>query len=239
MNKTLLLICSFFACIYLQGQTSGHFIIRLDGNYNENSNANALQWVNSYEATTKNGEISLSVGYLYHKWLFGAGFEYGHMKTNSQGGLYYQMQGITFADTQESFISIEMASLSMNSIGGKLYTSYYLPLCKNLYFTPAFYVGLGKIKGTNSSVIFSDRDLNEDGILSTSSSLWEYERDISNPYLAMQLSPELTWFFSDHFGINLQTGGFGFMVVDYDWENSTKQINFNPANWNLGVLLKF
>ncbi|MCL1941953.1 MAG: hypothetical protein FWF54_00140 [Candidatus Azobacteroides sp.] len=54
----------------------------------------------------------------------------------------------------------------------------------------------------------------------------------------MQLSPELTCFFSNHFGLNIQMGGLGISIVDSDWSNSSKQINFNPAFWKLGILFK-
>lgn len=65
-----------------------------------------------------------------------------------------------------------------------------------------------------------------------------YRQDISMPYFYAQLSPELTWFFSTRFGLNLQMGGLGINIIDSDWKNSTKQLNFNPSFWKLGVVFK-
>ena len=225
MKKIIISISCLLACICLYGQVNENgFVFRLDGNYNATTTSNALQYVNAYNAKSKNGNASVSIGYLHRHWLLGLGFEYNHSKTETVGSL------VAFSTSTSAFT--EKNDISLNSYGQILYTNYYLPVWNSLYFTPGFYLGYGNIKGNNSRYVAS-----------TTTEPWSvqlrsYEDKISSCYFYMQLSPELAWFFSNHFGLYLQMGGLGISAVDFDWSNSSKQINFNPSFWKLGLLFK-
>jgi hypothetical protein len=243
MNKTILLISSLLAGICLYGQTSKNgLVIRLDGNYNETATDNRLQYVNQYNAKSKNGNFLLSAGYKYGNWLWGLGFEYARNKTETNGQLFEYLR-ISEMEIR-TFAFAEQSTVTLNTYGGTFYVSRYLPIGRNLYFTPGFYLGYGKIKGdysgtSMSAIPYSTSSASD---LSTSTvgsvDIVNYERPVSVPYFYMQLSPELTWFFSNRFGLNLQMGGLGISVVDFKWKESTKQINFNLSLWKLGILFK-
>ena len=232
--------------IYLHKQiNSNGFVFRLNGNYNETNTDNMLQNINAYSAVNKTGNVSLSAGYMRQHWLFGLSFEYSRNKTIADGVSSYKQ--LLFDEQQSKIVmsaSRERSNVTSNMYGGMLYTNYYLPIYRNLYFTPGFYLGYGHIKGdysglaasrllivdNNSSSIYLS---NATGTLNTA-----YEGKISSNYFYTQLSPELTWFFSNRFGLNLQAGGLGINVIDSDWRNASKQINFNPSFWKLGILFK-
>ena len=119
-----------------------------------------------------------------------------------------------------------------------------MPVWRNLYFTPGFYLGYGTIGGNNTGTVAYRTLLNPipefqltEGDSPTSYA-GGYEIKISSNYFYVQLSPELTWFFSNRIGLNIQTGRLGINVIDSDWRNSSKQINFNPSFWKLGIILK-
>ena len=242
MNKTILLTICLFAAVCLQGQVNENgFVIRLDGNYNETTTSNLLQYINVYGAKSKDGNISVSTGYLCQNWLFGLGFEYIRNKSNVFGNVTYKKYVTGYNDIIEYNTSLEANTVNLNGYGGVFYISRYLPVWRNLYFTPGFYVGCGNIKRDNSGIVgftqlfAPDIGISIVGPLSFASI---YKKQKSSEYFYMQLSPELTWFFSKRFGLNIQMGGLGINIIDSDWKNSSKQINFNPAFWKLGVLFK-
>ena len=233
MHKIILLATCFFAglCLYGQESESG-FVIRLDGNYNETTSSNMLQFINANNTVNKGGNVSLSAGYMYKHWLFGLGFEYSREKATASGLLYDQASA-----------SMEQSKATLNMYGGMLYTNYYFQIYRNLYFTPGFYIGYGNIKGDYSGTVASLPSASDymidyplDG--SAGSSYYEYRKEISSNYFYMQLSLELVWFFSNRFALNAQLGGLSIGVIDFDWSNSSKQINFNPSFWKLGILFK-
>jgi hypothetical protein len=233
MNRTILSAICFLAGIYLHGQVNSNgFVLRFGGNYNETTASNALRSVIGYNAKTKDGSMSLSAGYLYKRWLFDLGFEYTHNKTEASG---------QFAALSESSASmfVEQGTISLNSHGGLLSTNYFIPVLHNLYFTPGFYLGFGAINGNNSGITASQTlpVVSGDWTLQKASPayLQEYDVKISSNYFYMRLSPELTWFFTDHFGLNVQMGGLGINNVDSGWN---KQISFNPALWTFGIIFK-
>ena len=256
MQKTILLVICLFTGIHLYGQVNENgFVIRLDGNFNETTTGNTLQYVNSYDFKSKNRSISASLGYMYRHWLFGLGFEYNRNKSDVQGGLFQELgydgygeYGYGYGSSPENPIlninsSYELGTVTLNSYGGMLYANRYIPLYHNLYFTPGFYLGYGAIKGNysgdivTSSFVSFPNDYISYGSLQ-SMKYETYEQNTSFPYFYMQLSPELTWFFSNHFGLSVQMGGIGITVVDSDWRNSSKQIDFNPSLWKLGLIFK-
>jgi len=227
--------------IYLHRQiNSNGFVFRLNGNYNETNTDNMLHNINAYSAVSKTGNVSLSAGYMRQHWLFGLGFEYSRNKTIADGTLYERLY-----DEQSRIVTTafrEQSEVTLNMYGGMFYTNYYLSIYRNLYFTPGFYLGCGHIKG-NYSRLTGARQLifKEENSLSVylkETPITDYEGKISSNYFYTQLSPELTWFFSNRFGLNLQAGGLGIDVIDSDWRNASKQINFNPSFWKLGILFK-
>ncbi|MDR1610337.1 MAG: hypothetical protein LBS08_02365 [Candidatus Symbiothrix sp.] len=237
MKKTILLINCIFAIACSYGQVSDNgLVIRLDGNYNETSNSNLLQSVNSYSAASKEGGFLLSAGYKYRNWVWGLGFEYTRSKTEALGQLF------EFTEEALEAAFAEQSAVTLNAYGGALYVSRYVPIWRNLYFTPGFYLGYGRVNGDYSGTVISIATIPVPAYAGLSSVtkpiVRGYEQSNDVPYFYTQLSPELTWFFSDHFGVNLQTGGLGITVVDSDWENSAKQVNFNPSLWKLGIVIK-
>jgi len=173
------------------------------------------------------------------------GFEYNRSKSEIFGLLYdlrYEENSVSEVPRKKrENIFYEGTENTLNGYGGVFYVSRYLPIWRKLYFTPAFYLGYGSIKG-DCSMRYLSVDLIElfPQISSTFPSFpfSSYENKISSDYFYMQLSPELTWFVSNHFGLNVQMGGMGINVVDFDWKNNRKQINFNPSFWKLGIVFK-
>ena len=247
MCKTILLAAGLFTAICLYGQENENgFIFRLDGNYNETATSNALQYVNAYNAESRNGNVSVSAGYLYQHWRVGLGFEYNRSKSTILGELVEE-RPIAVSETGLSVMSsifLEQNAVRLNSYGGLFSVNRYLPVWRNLYFTPGFYLGYGRITGnyTGTVVLYQGLLSPIPGILYDLSDMQNYagsyEQDISQSYFYMQLSPELTWFFSKHFALNIQMGGAGIDVIDFEWSNSSKQINFNPSFWKLGIVFK-
>ena len=235
-NKTFFLIGFFLISFCSYGQICDScFVFRLNGAYNESATNNALSY-NYNGAKSKNGGVFLSVERVFKCWGIGAGFEYNRNKTEAIAQFYKP------SETTATLLA-EDRTVTLNMYGGALYITHYLPVWRNLYLTPGFYLGCGAIKGDSEGVFISTSSYpttitdNPDYQNSTNF-VTGYKQDISMIYFYMQLSPELTWLFSTHFGLNLQMGGFRIDVLDSDWKNSTKQINFNPSFWKLGILFK-
>jgi len=239
-NKTFFLIGFLLVSFYSYAQMCDScFVFRLDGAYNESTTNNALSY-NYNGAKSKNGGVFLSVGRVFKRWGIGAGFEYNRNKTEAIAQFYKP------SETTATLLA-EDRTVTLNMYGGALYVTHYLPVWRNLYFTPGFYVSYGVIKGDSEGIFISKEKYPTTVLSEPAYQNWTlgspvfvtgYKQDISMTYFYMQLSPELTWLFSTHFGLNLQMGGFRIDVLDSDWKNSTKQINFNPSFWKLGILFK-
>lgn len=123
MNKTILLTCTLLVSVCLYGQVNENgFVIRLNGNYNEENSGNTLQYVNAYNVKSKNGNVSITAGYLYQHWLFGLGFEYNHSKTESRGELLELSNSVAGGtSTTNMSLFMEQNIVPLNMYGGTFF----------------------------------------------------------------------------------------------------------------------
>jgi hypothetical protein len=210
-------------------------LIKLSGGYIEEQGTNGLMNINSYSGENKSWNIGVTVGYaLNQNWEMGVGFSYTGQRLQSSGTDFFMEEtGSLFA---------EEAKLSVYRPTGIVYAGYNAKIFKRLYFSSFFYANIGRNNGDWEALNISISDIPVDnpiGSLGYVSSVHLENRDISTSYLGLQVSPELTLYLSDKFGINLRLGGVGVDVNDGDWDEKQVFANFNPKYWQLGFVLGF
>lgn len=132
---------------------------------------------------------------------FSAGLEYNRfVKDNIRVGI-----GVNYASVGQSESDDKTNTLIIAPS-----VAYYLPIAKNLYYTPGLTVGYAS-KGVNS----------------------EYEEDL-NGYVAGLSLLSFEYRYSDKFAVNLNIGSFQYGSLSYDdGDDDDRNISFNSQTLNI------
>jgi hypothetical protein len=85
-------------------------------------------------------------------------------------------------------------------------------------------------KNTNDHIIIADQ------YLLPYSRVYEESSDFD--LFKVEIIPELTYFISSRFGLSQGLGGIEYSMLDWETDNSSRIINFNPVNWRFGIKVK-
>ncbi len=226
MKKNLLILLIIFSTLELYSQIDkGNVIVSVDGNYNKTINTNGVEADNN---TIKGQYLSVgaSIGYfLMDNFVIGIGLDYDWNKENR----LYEMT-LIYKYFQEEEMNIKFRTFIPN-----LYFGYYYLITNKLYFNTNIKFSYGKIKNEINS-IYSGFDI----ITDTGSN---YVRIPPNQYtekdfFSTKISPEMIYFISSKFSICLNLGGLGYSIIDWNNNNSSWTIDFNPIYWRLGIKMK-
>ena len=86
-------------------------------------------------------------------------------------------------------------------------------------------------KNTNDHIIIADQ------YLLPYSRVYEESSDFD--LFKVEIIPELTYFISSRFGLSQGLGGIEYSMLDWETDNSSRIINFNPVNWRFGIKVKY
>lgn len=230
MKRTVLLalIAFSFSSIHLIAQTdNGKFIFSMEGNYQKTASENGT-FINKTSAQSKNTNVGITIGYfITNRFVAGIGLDYFWVN-----------------ETRTSFLALdqnynmEVQKIKLSTFAPSIYFNYYIPVLPNLYFNSRLKFNYGKIKSDLSSarasmVPYEPYNLTESLPYSQSSGTIE-----NLEFFDARFSPELSWFFSSRLGLYLGLGGLEYSISEWESDNSSFSINFNPSNWRLGVTFK-
>ncbi len=226
MNRIIItLLCIFSLNAYSQIE-NGKFLISLDGNFNKSGTESGVQ-NNSLVSQGKYLDLGTTVGYFVtDNFIIGAGFNYVWSDEDRTS----QFSNLT------SFIQAETMNIKSHTYLVDVYGGYYYQICNKLYFNTNLKFSFGKTKVENKNMFVSS-EIYTPGVISergTGSICCSWDGDSDTDCFSVELLPELTYFVTPKFGLNLGLGGVGFAMADWDKDNTSWLVNFNPSYWRLG-----
>lgn len=227
MNKIIVtLLCVFSLNAYSQIE-EGKVLISFDGNFNKSGTESGVR-TNSQVSQGKYLDLGTTVGYFVTKnFIIGAGFNYG-WSDEDRISMFSNIS--TYA--QQEAMNIKSRTYLVNAYGG-----YYYQICDKFYFNTNLKFGFGKAKAENkntfvSAVHYADNVIVDGSELGSQNISWDGDSDTD--CFSVEVLPELSYFVTPKFGLNLGLGGVGFAMADWDKDNTSWLVNFNPTYWRLG-----
>ena len=219
---------------------SSSVIIRLNGGYADIDLSNGVASLGGVASNTSSWNVGFSLGLVVNKkWEVGLGFDYMKQKTTAESQI----------SIPTMFLSYQETDTKVNIYMGKLYLSGYWRLFNRFYFNPIFSTNIGKAAGFQkySEIVGHNNDISnpdpnhfsQDPILMDIFISERKRNNISFNYFSLSLSPAFSYYFTQHFGLNLETGCFQFSTVDWEWDNKRWLANINPEYWRLGIFVSF
>lgn len=230
MKKLLLLTVTILSTLHLFSQTEkGEIIISLDGNYRQSTTENGVTH-NQNMTEGKYLDIGTSIGYFINSRLIaGIGLDYNWDKEVRENSLMIN-----------SYYQTEVTNVKSNVFLPNMYLGYYYPITTNLYINANLKFSYGKIKSeydtflagsaynpSNTSIELTD-DYSASGQEGTS----------KVDFFSVDIIPELTYFFSSIFSIYVGLGGVSYSLLEWDTDNSSWIVNFNPSYWKTGIKIR-
>jgi hypothetical protein len=228
MKRTFLVALIAFFTIHLFAQTDkGKFIFSIEGNYQKTASENGT-FINKTSAQTKAADVGILIGYfITERFVVGFGLDYFSVNETRTSLL-----------ALDKYFEMEEQKIKLSTFAPSIHFNYYLPVLPKLFISSKLKFSYGKINSDMSSA---------------RSSMWPYETSnvtesfpysgssgtIDNPeFFNARFSPEVTWFFSSKWGFYLGLGGLEYSITQWNADNSSFIINFNPSKWRLGVTFK-
>jgi hypothetical protein len=229
MKKTVLIILLSISSLNLFSQLNkGETVVSIDGNYLKTNTENGVL-TNQDASQIKNLNLGASVGYFVADRIeLGVGIDY-----------YWEKESRTNSLMLGDLYQTELMDLKSNGFLPHIYLGYYYPIVDRLYLSGKLKFGYGKMK-SESNTLIAGRSNNGSLELSqatpsfTRSQEETYEADLFNA----EIVPELTWFISPKIGLSLGLGGVKHMLLDWESDNSSWSVNFDPAYWNFGFKIR-
>ncbi|MDI3521738.1 hypothetical protein [Anaerophaga thermohalophila] len=230
MKKLLLLTVTILSTLHLFSQTEkGEIIISLDGNYRQSTTENGVTH-NQNMTEGKYLDIGTSIGYFINSRLIaGIGLDYNWDKEVRENSLMIN-----------SYYQAEVTNVKSHVFLPNMYLGYYYPITTNLYINASLKFSYGKIKSeydtfwagsaynpSNTSIELTD-DYSASGQEGTS----------KVDFFSVDIIPELTYFFSSRFSIYVGLGGVSYSLLEWDTDNSSWNVNFNPSYWKTGIKIR-
>lgn len=199
------------------------------GNYYNGSSSSGVV-TNGFTTKGQNLNAGISIEYFVkNNYFIGVGFDYNWGK-----------EDIFSTFSSNPFAQIEIMNVKSNLILPNIFGGYSLHVIDKLYLNMIIKFGYGRYSNnsysdyiwgqhTDGGTIFQAGIVNE--ILS-----WESDDHFS--YFGSSLSPEINYFFSEKFGLCLGLGGIEYAILDWNKDQSSWIVNFNPDYWKLGIKFK-
>lgn len=236
MKKNLLIVFIALSTLNAFSQfEKGNMMISLEGNYTKSITENGVT-TNQNIVQGKYLNVGGSVGcFIADRFIIGIGLDYNRAKEERTNLLMtipsYREEEYHNIYYQEEYTDIKSKALLPN-----IYLGYYYQIINKFYFNIRLKVNYGKIKSeyaTTSAGYISQHDFEREIIY-----LSAYTSSASVAFFSAEILPELTYFISSRFGVNLGLGGISYSVIDGETSNPNWIINFNPASWKVGINIK-
>ncbi len=236
MKRSSLVLLMFFLSIGVFSQINkGDILISGYGNYNESLSESGT-YKNNLSVEGKYLEVGTSLGYfLSKKIVVGFGVDYMSTKEDRVNSTALNV----FHQSDEIIIN-------SHALLPTVYLGYYYQLVNKLYISGNLKVSYGKLKSDYETIFSGYTDLITEGTVVLGdgdydyyTSYYGYVEDASNvDYLRIQLLPELTYFISSRFSLNLGLGGVEYAETDWNSNSSEWNVSFNPSYWKLGFKIR-
>lgn len=228
MKKAVLLVLLSISSLNLFSQLNkGETVASINGNYLKTNIENGVT-SNQNASQIKNLNLGASVGYFVADRIeLGVGIDY-----------YWEKESRTNRLIIGDLYQAEVMDLKSNGFLPHIYLGYYYPIVNRLYLSGKLKFGYGKIKSKSNTLIASRSNYPSESSYSptpyTIGSEETYETDLFNA----EIIPELTWFISPKVGLSLGLGGVKHTLLDWESDNSSWSVNFDPAYWNFGFKIR-
>lgn len=229
MKKNGLLFLFVLSTFDLFSQiNNGNFVIAFDGNYMKTSTDNGV----TTNFTDNKGQylnISSSIGHFFtNSFVVGIGLDYIWVKEVRDNTLKFN-----------NFIQEEEMKITSKALLPNLYLGYYYQIINNLYFNANIKFCYGKFNSEYTTLYAGMGLFNTDStfinLTPHDSYVKGYSMESKYNYFSTKISPELTYFISPKFGINIGLGGIEYSIIDWKSNNSNWTVSFNPNYWKFGI----
>ncbi len=233
MKKSVLIVLIIFSTLDLFSQISkGNTMVSFDGDYRKVNTENGVT-TNHHSTQGRYLNVGPSIGYfITDRFIAGVELDYYWEKEDRSNSLF----------TNNEYSQLETLELKSKALLPGLFVGYYYPINDKFYFSTKLRISYGNIKTDSHSMVATARRIDSDGfelIGSLPSVVTEQSAEYDNDYFSSKISPELTYFLSPKFALNLALGGIEYALVDWENDNSSWAINFNPNYWRVGMKWRF
>lgn len=209
----------------------GDLVMSVEGNYRKDNRESGV-YTNANSVRGSLLDVGGTVGFAFSdRIVAGFGLDYMNNKETRTNRLLLADQ-----------LQMEEMQLKSKGFAPNLFLGYYLPVFDRLYLSSTLKVSYGKIKSDFGSIYVGREMLLENDpnhlYVSASSYARGYSGSSDADLFGLSLSPELTWFATEKFGIYLGLGGIEYALSDWDADNSGWLISFNPSYWSFGIRIK-
>ncbi len=234
MKKLIISISFIFSFSYSFSQIQqGDLQLSFTGNYSKTTSQSGVIY-NGDIAQTKNLNTGLSFGYfVQNNLVFGVGLDYGWQNEVKNGSLFLV----------DLVNQLSTSTTKTHVIAPYLFGEMYFPVVNRLYFSTNLKAGFGFVNSKYDSKVANVSNPIIPNTITISNlsetKLSQISGESSSEFLGLKLSPKITYYLTDNFGVNLTMGGIEYNVIDWSLKNSAFLANFNPQFWELGINLKF
>ena len=227
MRKIIASLIIFATSMSVYSQINkGTIAVSVSGNYYDGSSLSGVI-TNSLTTKTQNIDAGLSIEYFVKSnFSFGVGLDYSWGKEDRINSFSSK----TFS--QEEFMNVKSNLILPSIIGG-----YYLHVIDRLYLNMNLRLSYGRYS-INSHSDYLWIQQNDDWTHTQTGAINEFiswDSDNNYSYFGSSLSPEINYFFSEKLGLCLRLGGIEYGILDWDKDQSSWNVNFNPNYWRLGI----
>lgn len=228
MMRTIISSLIIFATsISVYSQISkGTVAVSASGNY---YNGSSLSGVITNSLTTKaqNIDAGLSIEYFVKSNIsIGVGLDYSWGKEDRINRF-----------SSHTFSQVELMNEKSNLILPSIIGGYYLHVIDRVYLNMSLRLSYGKYS-INSHADYIWMQQLEEGAQTQTGAINEFiswDSDDNYGYFGSTLSPEINYFFSEKVGFCLGLGVIEYGILDWDKDQSSWNVNFNPNYWRLGI----
>ena len=235
MKKNVLVVLIVFLTMDLFSQIDkGNIIFSIDGNYHKTNTESGVT-TNHHSTQGKYLNVGPSIGYfISDRFLIGAGVDYVREKETRNNSLF----------TNNEYVQMEVMDVKSEALLPSFLLGYYYPIADKFYFSANLKISYGNIKTESSSLVATARKLDTNGIEylgidQSPTTLTSRQSYYSTDYFSTKISPELTYFLSNKIALNLGLGGVEYVLTDWESNNSSWAVDFNPNYWRLGMKMVF
>ncbi|MFT3739225.1 MAG: hypothetical protein QM786_10745 [Breznakibacter sp.] len=232
MAKNLLIMLLVLSSVPLWGQENGQRVwVLTELNYAEKTSATGV-FSNRVSTDGKyfDGGALLVWGLNGH-FNLGVGLDYVHEKETRFGEVYVGDR-----------LTSEQMDLKSHAWMPKMRAGYEHDVSGRLKMGASLLCRYGQLVTSSSSLIVNSQDvsngesLEDNGTEVTVAGIDAKER---MDYFNIRIAPDITYKLTERFGVNLSVGGIDYALMDWDGNNSSWTVNFNPSSWRLGVKIGF
>ena len=233
MKRNALIVLIVFSTMDLFSQINrGNTIMSFDGNYMKVNSENGVT-TNRHSTQGQYLNVGPSIGYfITDRFVAGVGLDYYWEKEKRSNSMFINNE----------YVQMENMKIKSDALLPCLFAGYYYPINDKFYFSANLKISYGNIKTESHSLVATAKKMSVDElelIGSLPTVLTEQSANYDNDYFSTKITPELTYFVSRKLGLNLGLGGIAYSLNDWESDNSSWAINFNPNYWRLGVKWMF